>query len=102
MARIVRGQILSVKKMEFIEAARALGYGPRRIIFRHMILNILGLIIVYTTLTIPAVMLLEAFLSFIGLGVDAPMSSWGTLLQGRRGKDGGVSGCSFFPAVFFR
>ncbi len=81
MARIVRGQILSVKKMEFIEAARALGYGPRRIIFRHMIPNILGPIIVYTTLTIPAVMLLEAFLSFIGLGVDAPMSSWGTLIQ---------------------
>ena len=81
MARIVRGQILSVKKMEFIEAARALGYGPGRIIFRHMIPNILGPIIVYTTLTIPAVMLLESFLSFLGLGVDAPMSSWGTLIK---------------------
>jgi oligopeptide transport system permease protein len=81
MARIVRGQILSVKKMEFIEAARALGYGPRRIIFRHMVPNILGPIIVYTTLTIPAVMLLESFLSFLGLGVDAPMSSWGTLIK---------------------
>jgi len=81
MARIVRGQILSVKKMEFIEAARALGYGPRRIIFRHLVPNILGPIIVYTTLTIPAVMLLESFLSFLGLGVDAPMSSWGTLIK---------------------
>ncbi len=81
MARIVRGQILSVKKMEFIEAARALGYSPRRIIFRHMVPNILGPIIVYTTLTIPAVMLLESFLSFLGLGVDAPMSSWGTLIK---------------------
>lgn len=81
MARIVRGQILSVKKMEFIEAARALGYGPGRIVFRHMIPNILGPIIVYTTLTIPAVMLLESFLSFLGLGVDAPMSSWGTLIK---------------------
>jgi oligopeptide transport system permease protein len=81
MARIVRGQILSVKKMEFIEAARALGYGRRRIIFRHMVPNILGPIIVYTTLTIPAVMLLESFLSFLGLGVDAPMSSWGTLIK---------------------
>jgi oligopeptide transport system permease protein len=81
MARIVRGQVLSVKKMEFIEAARALGYGPRRIIFRHMVPNILGPIIVYTTLTIPAVMLLESFLSFLGLGVDAPMSSWGTLIK---------------------
>ncbi len=81
MARIVRGQVLSIKRMEFIEAARALGYGRRRIIFRHIIPNILGPIIVYTTLTIPAVMLLEAFLSFLGLGVQAPMSSWGVLIK---------------------
>ncbi|MDP1579648.1 MAG: ABC transporter permease [Candidatus Didemnitutus sp.] len=81
MARIVRGQIMSLKKMEFIEAARSLGYGNRRIIFRHLIPNILGPIIVYTTLTIPAVMLLEAFLSFLGLGVQPPMSSWGTLIK---------------------
>jgi oligopeptide transport system permease protein len=81
MARIVRGQIISIKKMEYIEAARALGLGKRRIIFRHMIPNILGPIIVYTTLTIPAVMLLEAFLSFLGLGVQPPMSSWGVLIK---------------------
>lgn len=81
MARIVRGQILSIKKMEFIEAARSLGLGKRRIIFRHMIPNILGPIIVYTTLTIPAVMLLEAFLSFLGLGVQPPLSSWGVLIK---------------------
>lgn len=81
MARIVRGQIMSLKKMEFIEAARSLGYGNTRIILRHMIPNILGPIIVYTTLTIPAVMLLEAFLSFLGLGVQPPMSSWGTLIK---------------------
>ncbi len=81
MARIVRGQILSLKRMEFIEAARALGLGPRRIIFRHLIPNALGPVIVYTTLTIPAVMLLEAFLSFLGLGVQAPMSSWGVLIK---------------------
>ncbi len=81
MARIVRGQVLSLKKMEFIEAARSLGLGRRRIIFRHMIPNVLGPIIVYTTLTIPAVMLLEAFLSFLGLGVQAPMSSWGVLIN---------------------
>jgi oligopeptide transport system permease protein len=81
MARIVRGQVLSVKRMEFIEAARALGYGRRRIIFRHIIPNVLGPIIVYTTLTIPAVMLLEAFLSFLGLGVQPPMSSWGILIK---------------------
>jgi len=81
MARIVRGQVLSIKKMEFIEAARALGLGRRRIIFRHIIPNVLGPIIVYTTLTIPAVMLLEAFLSFLGLGVQPPMSSWGVLIK---------------------
>jgi oligopeptide transport system permease protein len=81
MARIVRGQVMSLKKMEFIEAARSLGYGNRRIIFRHLLPNALGPIIVYATLTIPAVMLLEAFLSFLGLGVQPPMSSWGTLIK---------------------
>ena len=81
MARIVRGQIMALKKMEFIEAARSLGYGNRRIIFRHLLPNALGPIIVYTTLTIPQVMLTEAFLSFLGLGVQPPMSSWGTLIK---------------------
>ena len=81
MARIVRGQVMAVKKMEFIEAARSLGFGRRRIIFRHILPNILGPIIVYTTLTIPGVMLLEAFLSFLGLGVQPPMSSWGVLIK---------------------
>ena len=81
MARIVRGQVMSVKKMEVIEAARTLGLGRRRIIFRHIIPNVLGPVIVYTTLTIPAVMLLESFLSFLGLGVQPPMSSWGVLIK---------------------
>ncbi len=81
MARIVRGQVMALKRMEFVEAARALGYGHRRIVLRHLLPNILGPIIVYTTLTIPAVMLLEAFLSFLGLGVQPPMSSWGTLIK---------------------
>jgi len=81
MARIVRGQILSVKKMEYVDAARAMGFGSGRIIFRHMLPNVLGPVAVYTTLTIPAVILLESFLSFLGLGVDAPMSSWGTLIK---------------------
>ncbi len=81
MARIVRSQIMSLKKMEFIEAARTLGFSHSRIIFRHLLPNALGPIIVYTTLTIPAVMLLEAFLSFLGLGVQPPMSSWGTLIK---------------------
>ena len=80
MARIVRGQVQSLKRMEFVEAARTLGLGHARIIFRHLLPNLLGPVIVYTTLTIPGVMLLEAFLSFLGLGVKAPMSSLGTLL----------------------
>ncbi len=81
MARIVRSQIMAIKKMEYIEAARSLGLGRARIIFRHMLPNALGPIVVYATLTIPSVMLLESFLSFLGLGVDAPMSSWGTLIK---------------------
>ncbi len=81
MARIVRGQVSSLRKQEFIEAAIALGLRRRRIILRHMIPNVLGPVMVYTTLTIPSVMLLEAFLSFLGLGVQPPMSSWGLLLK---------------------
>ncbi|HNC24109.1 MAG TPA: ABC transporter permease [Opitutaceae bacterium] len=81
MARIVRGQVLTIKRMEYIEAARALGFGNRRIIFRHILPNVLGPVIVYATLTVPAVMLLEAFLSFLGLGVQPPMSSWGSLIK---------------------
>jgi oligopeptide transport system permease protein len=81
MARIVRGQVLSLRKQEFIEACISLGLPFRRILLRHMIPNVLGPVIVYTTLTIPAVMLLEAFLSFLGLGVQPPMSSWGLLIK---------------------
>jgi oligopeptide transport system permease protein len=81
MARIVRGQVMSLKHKEFIEAAYVLGLSRRRIILRHLIPNALGPIVVYTTLTIPQVMLLEAFVSFLGLGVQAPLSSWGVLIQ---------------------
>jgi|ERR1043166_436104 oligopeptide transport system permease protein len=81
MARIVRGQIQALKRQEFIEAAVALGLRKRRIILRHMIPNVLGPVIVYATLTVPGVMLLEAFLSFLGLGVQPPMSSWGSLIK---------------------
>jgi oligopeptide transport system permease protein len=80
MARIVRGQVRSLRQREFIEAARAIGARPTRIILRHLIPNALGAIIVYTTLQLPAVMLTEAFLSVIGLGVQAPAASWGTLV----------------------
>ena len=81
MARIVRGQVLSLRKQEFIEACISLGLPTHRIIFRHMVPNVLGPVIVYTTLTIPAVMLLEAFLSFLGLGVQPPTPSWGLLIK---------------------
>ena len=81
MARIVRGQVVSLKEQEFIEAARALGLRKRRIILRHLIPNTLGPVIVYATLTVPSVMLLEATLSFLGLGVQAPMSSWGLMID---------------------
>ena len=81
MARIVRGQVMSVKRMEFVEAARVLGFGRPRILFRHILPNILGPVIVYTTLTVPSVMLIESFLSFLGLGVQPPMSSWGVLIK---------------------
>ncbi len=81
MARIVRGQVLSLRTQTFVEAARALGAGDRSIIFRHILPNVLGPVIVYTTLTVPQVILQEAFLSFLGLGVQPPAASWGTLVS---------------------
>jgi oligopeptide transport system permease protein len=81
MSRIVRGQVLSLKEKEFVEAAISMGLSKRQILLKHLIPNTLGPIIVYTTLTIPNVMLLEAFLSFLGLGVQPPMSSWGLLIH---------------------
>ncbi len=81
MARIVRGQVLTIKQQEFIEAAVTLGLSPWQIITRHLIPNVLGPIIVYTTLTIPGVILLESFLSFLGLGIQPPESSWGSLIS---------------------
>ena len=80
MARIVRGQTLSLRNTEFVEAARACGVSDWAIIRRHIIPNLLGVVIVYVTLTIPQVILLESFLSFLGLGVQEPMSSWGALV----------------------
>jgi oligopeptide transport system permease protein len=79
MARIVRGQILSLRSREFVVSAQAMGAAPRRIVTRHLLPNALGPIMVYATLTVPAVMLEEAFLSFLGLGVQPPMASWGSL-----------------------
>ena len=80
MARIMRAQVQSLRRQEFVEAAVSLGLSPGAIIRRHLLPNALGPIIVYTTLTIPSVMLLEAFLSFLGLGVQPPQTSWGLLI----------------------
>lgn len=81
MARIVRGQVLSLKTLPFVQAARALGQSHFKILFRHLLPNLSGVIVVYLTLTVPAVILDESFLSFLGLGVQAPQASWGTLLS---------------------
>ena len=81
MARIMRGQVQSLRQQEFVEAAISLGLSPAVIIRRHLIPNALGPVIVYTTLTIPSVMLLEAFLSFLGLGIQPPQTSWGLLIS---------------------
>ena len=80
MARIVRGQVLSLRTRAFVEASRALGAKPHRIIARHIIPNILGVVITYLALTMPAIILYESFLSYLGLGVQPPMASWGTLI----------------------
>jgi oligopeptide transport system permease protein len=91
MARIVRGQVISLKNQEFILAARATGVTTWKIIARHLVPNTLGPVIVYATLTIPSVMLLEAFLSFLGLGVQAPLASWGSLAAD------GIQNIAIFP-----
>ena len=86
MARIVRSQVLNLSKQEFILSAQAMGVTKINIIFRHLIPNAMGPVIVYATLTVPQIMLLESFLSFLGLGVQPPLSSWGLLI-----RDGAVS-----------
>jgi oligopeptide transport system permease protein len=81
MARIVRGQTLALKQREFVEAAHALGVKDGKIVTRHLIPNAIGPVIVYVTLTVPKVILLESFLSFLGLGVQEPLTSWGVLIS---------------------
>jgi len=101
ISRIVRAQVQSVAKQEFVEAARSLGLGPVRILFRHILPNTIGPIIVYSTLTIPSVMLLEATMSFLGMGVRPPHSSWGVLID--EGANRMISNPSLliFPTLFF-
>lgn len=99
MARIVRGQVISLKKQEFVEAAHCIGASNTSIIFKHLIPNALGPIIVYATLTVPAVMLEEAFLSFLGLGVQAPLTSWGALASEGRQMMDSSPWLIFFPGA---
>ena len=81
MARVVRGQTLSLRSREFVEAARAIGVSTPRIIFAHIVPNLLGVVVIYTTVTVPGVILTESVLSFLGLGIQEPMTSWGVLIQ---------------------
>jgi oligopeptide transport system permease protein len=100
MSRIVRGQTLSIKQKEFIEAARAAGVGVSTIIRRHVIPNVLGPVVVYVTLTIPTVILAESFLSFLGLGVQEPMTSWGVLIYDGANQMETSPWALLFPALF--
>lgn len=81
MARVVRGQTLSLRSTEFIDAARAMGVSTARLIFRHVVPNLMGVVVIYATVTIPGVILTESVLSFLGLGIQEPMTSWGVLIQ---------------------
>ena len=101
MARVVRGQVLSLKNQEFVTAARAYGARGWHILFRHMLPNVVGPVIVYASLTVPGVMLLEATLSFLGLGIQPPDASWGVLI--RDGADNMETSpwMLFFPGLFF-
>jgi oligopeptide transport system permease protein len=100
MARIVRGQTLSLKHKEFVEAAEAQGVATFNIIRRHIVPNLLGVVVVYVTLTIPQVILVESFLSFLGLGVQEPMTSWGALVNEGAQEMGTAPWMLVFPAVF--
>jgi oligopeptide transport system permease protein len=100
MARIVRGQTLSLKRQEYVQAAEAMGVGSWGILVRHIIPNMLGPIIIYVTLLVPQVIILESFLSYLGLGVQEPMSSWGVQIsQGSRNMEG-ASYLLIIPALF--
>jgi peptide/nickel transport system permease protein/oligopeptide transport system permease protein len=85
MARIIRGQVLVLKEQAFVQASQALGQSHLRILWSHLLPNLSGLIVVYLTLTVPAVMLDESFMSFLGVGVPAPLASWGTLVSDAAG-----------------
>ena len=101
MARIVRGQTKALRKQTFVDAAIVAGLPTRRILRRHILPNLLSPVIVFTTLTIPAVILLESVISFLGLGVQPPMSSWGILISDGAVKLDIYPWMLIFPALFF-
>ena len=101
LARIVRTQALVIKEQEYVQAARSLGLGHFTILFRHIAPNLLGPVIVYTTLAVPGIMLTESTLSFIGLGVKAPNSSWGTLIKEGADRMEVSPELLLYPSLFF-
>ena len=100
MARIVRGQALSIRRQEYVQAAEAMGVGARAILVRHVIPNLLGPVVIYMTLLVPHVIILESFLSFLGLGVQEPMTSWGVLISVGAKNIGSANWLLMFPAFF--
>ncbi|MCF7784643.1 MAG: ABC transporter permease [Prosthecobacter sp.] len=101
MARVVRGQVLALKNLEFIIAARASGAGFWHIVWRHLLPNVMGPIIIYASLTVPGVMLLEAALSFLGLGIQPPDASWGVLIQEGANSVESYPWLLLYPGIFF-
>ena len=100
MARIVRGQALSIKRQEYVQAAEALGVTRGGILLRHVVPNLLGPVVIYMTLLVPQVIILESFLSFLGLGVQEPMASWGVLISQGAKNMPSANWLLFFPSVF--
>ncbi|MDA3978399.1 oligopeptide ABC transporter permease OppC [Gallibacterium sp. AGMB14963] len=100
MARIVRGQTLSLKRKEFIEAAIVCGVSSRQIVWRHIVPNVLGIVVVYASLLVPGMILFESFLSFLGLGTQEPLSSWGALLNDGSKSMEAAPWLLIFPAIF--
>ncbi|MCX7205029.1 MAG: ABC transporter permease subunit [Proteobacteria bacterium] len=99
MARVVRGQTLAIKSKEYIEAAHAIGVPTWKIIFRHVVPNLLGIVVIYTTVTVPGVILTESVLSFLGLGIQEPMTSWGVLIHDGASVMETTSWLLLFPAA---
>ena len=99
MARVVRGQTLSIKSREFVEAARAIGVPTWRIIFQHVVPNLMGVVVIYTSIVVPGVILSESVLSFLGLGVQEPMTSWGVLIHDGAAVMAATPWMILFPAA---